>query len=113
MKLKSVITEDEDCLILYPVLGSDVLIYDSTIVAIDKVAKLEFSQSGLKVIVDSEDKKVSIKNSNSSLLELFEGLTTIIKQLKVFTSTGPSGTPLPDTISAVVQLEQKVNQLLK
>lgn len=120
VKLKALITDENDYYILFPVIGSGVLLLmenndlrNLTVVKVDKVGKFEFSQSGLKVVFDSSDKKVSIKNNDTSLLALFQDLTALLKQLKVFTSTGPSGTPLPDTITKIVQLEQKVNQLLK
>lgn len=120
VKLKALITDENDYYILFPVVGSGVLLLmenndlrNLTVVKVDKVGKFEFFQNGLEVVFDSSDKKVGIKNESSSLLTLFEDLTALLKQLKVFTSTGPSGTPLPDTITAIVQLEQKVNQLLK
>ncbi len=120
VKLKALITDENDYYILFPVVSSGVLLLmenndlrNLTVVKVDKVEKIEFLQNGLEVVFDSSDKKVSIKNESSSLLTLFEDLTTLLKQLKVFTPVGPSGTPLPDTIAKIVQLEQKVNQLLK
>ena len=70
-------------------------------------------QDGLEVLIDSTDKKVSIKNDQVSLLGILNDLATLLKQLKVYTPAGPSGTPLPDTIAAIQQLEVDYKQLIK
>lgn len=120
VKLKALITDENDYYILFPVEGSGVLmlmenndIRNLTVVKVDKVSKFVLIQNGLEILFDGTDKKVSIKNETASLLDVFNDLTTLLKQLKVFTPVGPSGTPLPDTIASITQLEQKVKQLLK
>lgn len=120
VKLKALITDENDYYILFPVEGSGVLmlmenndIRNLTVVKVDKVSKFVLIQNGLEILFDGTDKKVRIKNESSSLLDVFNDLTTLLKQLKVFTPVGPSGTPLPDTIASIIQVEQKVKQLLK
>ncbi len=120
VKLKAQITESDDHYILSPVIGSGVLMLmengelrNLTVVKMDRVGKFELLQGGLKVVFDGSDNKIRIANENTGLLALFKDLTALLKELKVFTPVGPSGTPLPDTINRIVQLEQRVEQLLK
>jgi hypothetical protein len=54
-----------------------------------------------------------LKNAVVDFKEVLDDLATLLKQLKVFTPVGPSGTPLPDTILAIEQFEYKVGQILK
>lgn len=120
VKLKATINGETNYLKLVPKLGSSVVLIGLTeglgnmaIIKVDEVEKLEYQQDGLELLVDSTDKKVSIKNDSCSLVEAITDLTTLLKQLKVFTSVGPSGTPLPDTITALEQFETKIKSLLK
>ena len=120
VKLKATITDDEDYFLVTPEVGSDVLILSGdgtlrnlTVIHVDKVAKFEFSQNGLKVLFDSNDKKVNIQNNDASLKEVFSDLAEILKQLKHYTPAGPSGTPLPDSIQRINAFETKFNKLLK
>lgn len=120
VRLKATVSEGDDYLLLEPVIGSEVLMLSSdgtlsnlSVIKVDKVAKFTFSQSGLKVVFDSTDKKVNIENANANFKEILTDLATLLKQLKVFTPNGPSGVPLPPTITAITQFESKVNQLFK
>ena len=120
VRLKATITEAENTYLLVPKEGSSVIVYSQTgslsglfVLKVDEVEKLVYKQDGLEFIVDSTEKTVSIKNDHTSLLELFQDLTKLIRELTVSTSTGPSGTPLPGTITALDQLESKLEQLLK
>lgn len=119
VRLTATINEDENIFVLVPKIGSDVIVISQTgelsalmVIKVDKVEKLIYKQDGVEFIVDSTTKKITIKNEQVSVKELFQSLATIIKGIKVTTSTGPSGTPLPDTITAVQQFETKFNQLL-
>lgn len=138
VKLKATISNGNDYLKLIPKVGSTVVMIsltgdenNLTIIKIDEAEKIEYNQNGLEILIDSidskvsikknglevlidgSDSKVSIKNDQVSLIDVFSDLATLLKQLKVFTPAGPSGTPLPDTIAAIVQLELNFNQLLK
>lgn len=120
VKLKATITEGNSYFIPTPKIGSTVvllslsgLLDNLTVIKFDEIEKLEYKQNGLEFIVDSTDGKVSIKNKAVSLLEILTDLATTLKQLKVFTPVGPSGTPLPDSILAIEQFELKFKTLLK
>ncbi|GEP52383.1 hypothetical protein FNO01nite_30550 [Flavobacterium noncentrifugens] len=122
VRLNATVTDGEDYLLLTPLEGSDVTILsiDGTlsnlvVIKIDQLKKFEFFQSGLKVAFDSEDKKVQIKNEAVNLKDLFSGFADIIKILKVgvLAPNAPSSTVTPDVLTAVEQLEAKINQLLK
>lgn len=120
VKLKATITEGEDFVRMIPKAGSTVLLLslsgnldNLTVIKMDEMEKLEYSQNGLKVIVDCNDGKVAIQNESVSLKEILTLLATLLKGLKVFTPVGPSGVPLPDTITKINEFETKFNQLLK
>lgn len=120
VKLKATITEGDSYLIPTPVKGSTVVLLslsgsldNLTVIKFDEIEKLEYKQNGLELIFDSTDGKVSIKNEAVSLLEILTDLANTLKQLKVFTPVGPSGTPLPNSILAIEQFETKFKTLLK
>lgn len=84
-----------------------------TVIKIDELEKLEYKQDGLELVVDSTDGKVSVKNGEASLFGVFKDLSALLKQLKVSTPNGPSGTPLPPTIQAISKFETDLGKLLK
>jgi len=119
VKLKATIGGDNFIKII-PKIGTTVLLLSQTgavdnltVIKVDEVEKVEYSQNGLEIIVDSTDGKVSIKNNSSSLVDVLSDLVTTIKGLKVFTPVGPSGTPLPTTIASLNAFEAKFKTLLK
>ncbi len=107
-------------LLLSPKVGSKVTLLSSsgelddlTVIKVDEIDKIQYQQDDLNVLIDSTDKKVCIKNEQVSLLDLMQSLSDIIKNIKVSTGVGPSGTPLPDTIGQLEQFEIQFKQLLK
>lgn len=120
VRLKATINNANDYYIISPAIGSNVIVLSMTgnldnliLLTIDQVAKIEVQQKGLQFIVDGNDQKISIKNEAASLLDIFKDLTRLLKDLKVYTANGPSGVPLPNTMNALIALEQQFNQLLK
>lgn len=120
VKLNASVTDSDDYLLLEPVLNSDVLLLsgDGTLsnlylIKVDQVAKFKFSQNGLKVEFDSTDKKVKIGNETADLKTILQDLATLLKGLKVFTPAGPSGVPLPATITKIEAFETSFKALLK
>ncbi len=79
----------------------------------DEPEIISYTYGGLEVLIDSTDKKVSIKNNDTSLLDLFGEIKSIIEQLTVSTPSGPSGTPLPPTILSLTEFELNINKLFK
>jgi len=65
-----------------------------------------------QVSIELTGNKASLKNTSTGLKTILKDILSAIKTLTVSTGVGPSGTPLPPTIQAVLQLEQKVNNLL-
>lgn len=120
VKLKATITEGTDYFMLVPKVGSSVLMMsltgqldNLTIIKVDEVEQIIYKQNGLQFTMDSTDQKVMIKNENTSLYELFDLLTTLLSEFKVFTPVGPSGTALPPTVLKIEELTTKFKQLLK
>lgn len=122
VKLKALITDENDYYLLFPVEGSGVLmlmenndVRNLTVVKVDKVEKFEFSQNGLKIEFDSKTKKVGIKNNDASLLDIMKELSNVLKGFKVNTTgnAGPSTNVMPDTMNAIGQFETMFNKLLK
>lgn len=120
VRLKTTVSDESDYFLLTPKINSDVLLLSSdgslrslTVIKIDQIEKFEFVQNGLVVEFDAADSKVSIKNDDTSLKDLFGELVAIIRELKVYTAMGPSGTPLPDTMTSLLDFESLFNRLLK
>lgn len=120
VRINATVAESEDYLLMIPAIDSNVLLLsgDGTlsnlyVIKTDKVAKFAFSQNGLKVEFNSDDQKVSIENESVSLKGILQDLATLLKGLQVFTPLGPSGTPLPTTITKIEAFETSFKSLLK
>ena len=119
VRLKST-ANGKDNLLIIPKVGSNVTLLSGdgtvdnlTVIKVDQASKIIFNENGLQIEIDSTDGKVSIKNNEASLFDLFTDLANILKQFKVYTNTGPSGTALPDSIVSITKLETDFKQLLK
>jgi hypothetical protein len=120
VRLKATINGTSNKVLLKPKVGSMVLIgsltgdlKDLAVLNIDELEKLQYEQDGLLVEIDSTDAKIKIANADTSLYELLQSLANLLKQFKVHTPVGPSGTPLPDTITAIEQFETSFKKILK
>jgi len=92
---------------------SDGQLRDLTLVKVDIPETIKYSENGLEVEIDSVEKKIDIKNSSISLTKLFTELYDIISKLTVSTPNGPSGTPLPPTITSLEKFKTDFQTLLK
>ncbi len=120
VKLKSVVSEADQELLIVPADNSKVLLIsaDGTlrnlyVIKVDQVKQWILKTGSLQIQFDGSDNKVLVKNEQTGLYQLFELLVELLKQFKVYTPTGPSGTPLPDTILSIEVVETKFKQLLK
>lgn len=120
VRLKATMNGSANKVVARPKVGSVVLVgsltgdlKDLAVLRVDEIAALEYEQDGLKIQVDSADGMVSISNNETSLKELFEMLTDLLKTFKVYTPSGPSGTPLPETAVKIEQFETAFKQILK
>ena len=118
--LKTQIENNDNFMVQRPKIGSPVtlLSVDGTlnslqVVKINEVEEFEYHHNGLTVKLDGKDGKLIVKNKEVNLYQLMTDLAAIVKQLKVYTAVGPSGTPLPDSIARVTKFEQDFKQLLK
>jgi hypothetical protein len=88
--------------------------YDNLfVIAVDETDEVEYKYGDMLVRISGPDQKVKVENGTTSLKEILDELVSIIEGLKVYTPVGPSGTPLPDTISRLQLLSQKINQILE
>jgi hypothetical protein len=120
VKLNATGGDVSDKLIITPKVGTMALIgslsgdlRDLVMLKCDEPELISYIYGGLEVIIDSTDSKVSIKNSDISLVDLFTSIMDIFTNLTVSTPNGPSGTPLPPTIQAIQQFNQDMPKLLK
>lgn len=86
---------------------------DLQVISCDKITLIKFVENGLTIEIDSETKKLDIKNDQVGMKDLFQAIADIVKQLTVSTPAGPSGTPLPPTLASVTQFETDFKLLLK
>lgn len=110
----------QDKLIITPKAGTMALVgslsgdlRELVILKVNEPELISYTYGGLEVIIDSTDSKVSVKNSDLSLVDLFSSIMDIITNLTVSTPNGPSGTPLPPTIQAIQQFNLDMQKLLK
>ncbi len=118
--LKTQVENNDNFMVQRPKIGSPVtlLSVDGTlnslqVVKINEVEEFEYHHNGLTVKLDGKDGKLIVKNETVDLYQLMSDLAAIVKELKVYTAVGPSGTPLPDTIARVTKFERDFKQLLK
>lgn len=119
VRLKA-IANGSDNLLIVPTIGSSVLmvsmdgtIDNMTVIQCDKADKLIYNNGGLHIEIEKESKKVLVKNDQVNLYNILSDLAALLKQLKVYTPMGPSGTPLPDSILAIEKFENDFKQILK
>lgn len=115
-----VTADGTDNLLVIPKIGSRVLMISTdgtidnlTVIKSDVSQKIIFNENGLIVEIDSETGKVKIQNKQTSFIDLFQQLTDLLKQLKVYTPAGPSGTPLPDSVLRIEKFETDFKKILK
>lgn len=118
VRLKST-TGEENRMVVFPQVGSHVTcisadgsIDNLTIIKVDKVAKIEIKEDDFFVEINTEHKKVGFGNADTSLYKLMDDLQSLLKQLKVYTPSGPSGTPLPDSVVRIEKFESDFKKLL-
>lgn len=120
VRLKATINGEANKIIIEPKVGSMVLIgsltgdlKDLAVLRGDQVSKIIYQQDGLDILIDSTDKKIQVQNGSTSLYEIFQALVDLLKEFKVYTPAGPSGTPLPDTVAAITAFETNFKMILK
>lgn len=120
VRLKATINGAGNYVLTVPKTGSYVLIgslsgdlKDLAVLKVDEVESFTIKQGSLEILVDSADNKVSVKNADASLYNLFNSLTTLLKQIKVYTPSGVSGVPILTSQQQIMQFETDFKKLLK
>ncbi len=119
VRLKAVDDDESDRLIVIPKEGSQVLIMSQTgelsglfVLKVNKVKSIAYKQGSFEFKLESESKKMTLKNDSTSLYDVFDELLALLKTLKVFTPAGVSGVPIPDSIAKINEVETKFKSLL-
>ena len=120
VRLKASIGGDDGYFIQRPKIGSKVMLLSVTgnlddlmVLKADEIENFEFSSNGLKILIDSEDGKVKIGNGQTNLKKIFQMNVDLLKQFKLFTPSGASGTALPDVVLKINEFEMEFKKLLK
>lgn len=123
VRLKSTEKESQNYELRTPVKGSYVTVVSHTglldnlsVIQFDEIEKFEFVKDGLSFTLDN-DKKVSLKNDQISLLDLFQEVKNTLTNFSVL-YVNPAGAPTPTVPDPQMQaplneLELKFNKLLK
>lgn len=120
VKLKATINDADSYLLMQPKIGTKAVVISLSgeldnmlLVSADEYEKIDYKQNDLEFLIDSTDKKVSIKNNQVSVHDIMSDLATLLKDFKVFTPSGPSKEVLPDTLTAIEQFETDFKKILK
>ena len=70
-------------------------------------------ENSLEIDIDTTTQKIGIKNNQIDLKDVFEDIVDALKTLKVFTPVGPSGKPLPTSITKINKIETDFKKILK
>lgn len=119
VRLKATNEASSDYFVAYPKVGSKAIVISTTgelddlmLLRVDEIEKIEWKQAGLEVIIDTQTGKVSVKNQQVSLIDLFDAVFNIITNLKVTTPAGPSTGILPDSVTSLTQFKTNFQNLL-
>jgi hypothetical protein len=120
VRLMAIEDVSQNVFLVTPVIGSKVLLasMDGTmanlvVIKMQEVQKFFIKQADFEFELNTQTKKCELKNADTSIGALLRGLINIVKTLKVYTPAGPSGIPLPDSITALNTLLINVNKLFK
>lgn len=119
VKLKAT-ANDAQTLLLIPTIGTNVMMISTdgsidnlAVIKCDQIDKVIAKNGDFEMEIDLKASKIGAKNATTGIYELFDQLQSILKNLKVHTPVGPSGTPLPDSILAIVNFETAFKTILK
>jgi hypothetical protein len=119
IRIKQNVNNASNFLIRKPKIGAELtaISIDGTLTDLMMLESSEYEsinyvQDDFEFMLDSVSKKMTLKNGQTNFYDLFQSLTDLLKQLTVSTPNGPSGTPLPPTISALTQFETEFKLLL-
>lgn len=112
--------DSEETLLIIPTVGSHVMMISAggtidnlTVVKCDHADRILAKNADFQMEIDLVSGKIGAKNATTGLFELFDQLQNILKLLKVYTPSGPSGTPLPDSIERIEEFESDFKTILK
>ena len=120
IKLTATTETGTDYFIMVPKVGSDVMMISSdgsidnlTVIKCNQVESFSYSQNGLSIDIDSKTKKISLKNNEVDLKDIFADIVDALQTLKVFTAVGPSEVPIPTSMAKINKIETDFKKILK
>jgi hypothetical protein len=120
VRLKATINNAANKVLLIPKVESFVLVgsltgdlKDLAVLKVDELQKIQVLQDGCTIEFDFTTGKLEVSNKQVSLKGLFQSLVDLLKAFKVYTPSGPSGTALPNSITALNSFETDFKKLLK
>lgn len=120
VRLKATINNASNKVLLIPKVESFVLVgsltgdlKDLVVLKIDELQKIQVLQDGVTIEFDFITGKLEVSNNEASLKGLFQSLVDLLKAFQVYTPSGPSGTALPNTVTAINAFETEFKKLLK
>lgn len=113
-------TDDGNYLLMIPKENTNVLMLSSdgsvdnlTVIKCDVVKQILLKENSLEIDIDTISQKIGIKNNQVDLKDVFADIVDALKTLKVFTPVGPSGIPLPTSITKINKIETDFKKILK
>ncbi|ASZ11100.1 hypothetical protein KTO58_19735 [Chitinophaga pendula] len=121
VRLKATVNEAANRLLIVPVVGSYVLVAslsgdmrDLAVISVDEVEQINFTGKNINIEINDTTGKIDLHNKSVGLTGLIDSLFDLLKQnYRLATSTGPTGTPLPDSITALNKLQTDFKRILK
>jgi hypothetical protein len=127
VRLKASLDKSKEGFRIYPKKESFVLvsaiensIENLLVIAVDEVEKISVKIEDSFVTYSLEEfsanlgkGKLELKNNDISLKKLLNDVLNMIKNLKVTTPSGVSGTPLPPTLQEISNIETNIEKLFK
>lgn len=116
VKLRAVSDGDKAGLVCLPAKGSAIVVAkirgeaDYVLLNTSALDKIIFEIDDVKLVASKSG--FEIRKGNISLKDVFFALSSLLKQFKVQTPSGVSTVVVPDTLTAIEQMENKFNTLL-
>lgn len=118
VRLKTTLSGD-DYYLMKPKVGSQVLCLSQSndlrslvVIKVNELDTLIFKQKDFEFELNAVQKKMKLKNNQTSFKNVLDDLADLIAELKVYTAVGPSGVPLPETQQKIQEFKSNLDKIL-